>query len=786
MLKNFLGRSVVKEAGANPDFDGQMTEVRLWAGERSADEIQDNLFQRLTGQESGLLALWNFADGTARDASPHGRNGTLGGNARITESTLPTAAAQPPWSRLLVQVTDIAGGSVPNVNVRALVDGVEVGRATGDGQGNAPFSVWTAASVVDLVASSTNDLGDWQFAVPIAHYAERTNVWKLGRALHVAGRAVALDGKTPQANLVVELVKVNEASSSRGNEASSSTLNSQPSTPNSSQRLLPSAATNRVLRLDGKGSYVELPTNLLAGTSEVTYEAWLKWERFGKNPVAFVIGAPSRNLAFLIGNDNKEYFSVGDVSNGFPGADLHSPETIELHQWVHAAGVVSTNGMRLYLNGVLVSTNSYSERPFNDGEVQQAALGHVSFISLDDLQGEMDEVRLWKAARTADEIRADMLTKLTGREPGLVGIWNFDDPANPGKDSSGHGADGKLVGQAQTVVETLPLVVTGRITDGSGRGLTNAYVEVRRADGVVSRAPANAAGDYAFTIQPSERTDLFATDGEHSAFRLGFQPSGEREQRLDWALTGTGVDAGSAPSKVGRDVPIAPQRRAEDSPPYLPSATNRVLQLDGKGYFELPPNIFDELTEATVEGWVRWSKADRWNFIFFYGKASWFNFSINLSDRNELRAGVYFGSEQNSSHETLVLDFKRPNEWMHFAFVTGTGGQRLFLNGVLVGTNTFTDSFAAAPKGAMNFLGHLSGSGAEDLQGQIDEFRVWKTRRTAEEIRENLHVRLTGRSRTWRASGISMIPRIPDATLRPPRITASWLARRRRPTRRCP
>ena len=32
VLKNFLGRSVVKEAGNNPDFNGQMAEIRLWAG----------------------------------------------------------------------------------------------------------------------------------------------------------------------------------------------------------------------------------------------------------------------------------------------------------------------------------------------------------------------------------------------------------------------------------------------------------------------------------------------------------------------------------------------------------------------------------------------------------------------------------------------------------------------------------------------------------------------------------------------------------------------------------
>ena len=35
VLQNFLGRSAVRVAGNNPDFNGQMAEIRLWAGERS-------------------------------------------------------------------------------------------------------------------------------------------------------------------------------------------------------------------------------------------------------------------------------------------------------------------------------------------------------------------------------------------------------------------------------------------------------------------------------------------------------------------------------------------------------------------------------------------------------------------------------------------------------------------------------------------------------------------------------------------------------------------------------
>jgi PAS domain S-box-containing protein len=212
--------------------------------------------------------------------------------------------------------------------------------------------------------------------------------------------------------------------------------------------------------------------------------------------------------------------------------------------------VTGPGGMKLFVNGVLAGTEPYtgSFSSFTNWFGAKNSVGRDNYPNARQLIGQIDELCVWKTARTAAEIHSDMLTKLTGREPGLIGFWNFDDPANPGKDSSTNGFDGRLIGTAQTVAQDLPVVVRGRITDASGRGLNNAYVEVRRANGETSRSPAYADGNYAFTIQPSERDDLFATDGERSAYRLGFQPNGEREQRLDWVLTETGIAAPVAAS----------------------------------------------------------------------------------------------------------------------------------------------------------------------------------------------------------------------------------------------
>ena len=565
-LKNFLGRSVVKEGGGNPDFDGQMAEVRLWAGERTADEIKANLFNRLNGREAGLLALWNFADGTARDASPNGRNGALIGGARIAKETLPTASTLAPWSRLIVQVSDAAGLPLPKVDIRAEVDGVEVGRTTSDPEGFAPLSIWTTATAVDLFASSFNDFGGWQSAVPIDHYGERPYDWKLGHSLHVAGRAVALDGKTPHASLVVELVKLNAAGGTGRNGAPPEGQASEAKGPNGDQHPMSATTANRVLMLDGTNSYVELPPGIFNDLTNATVEGWIKWDSFRNC---------SRFFDFFLGGHTV------NVQNRLRDPDLWLEQDLADHpdfiqrtgalstgRWIHLAAVIGPDALKLYLNGVPAPTNLVHGNFTVPGIEHRNYLGRSNWRSLartvgyedEDFQGQMDEVRVWRGERTAAQIREDMQRHLTGSEPGLVGLWNFDDPSQPGKDSSPNGFDAKLFGQAQTVPEVLPVVLLGRITNAGGRGLTNAYVEVLWPNGETVRSFADADGYYAFLMHPSEKGDLFATDGEHSAYYLGFQPTVGREQRLDWVLNETVAPADQSPSVRGRLSSAAPER----------------------------------------------------------------------------------------------------------------------------------------------------------------------------------------------------------------------------------
>jgi len=73
------------------DFPGLIDEVRVWNYALSEEEIQENMHNPLNGNEPGLVAYWNFDDGTANDVTPNAHNGTLNGNTTVPVGSAPVA-----------------------------------------------------------------------------------------------------------------------------------------------------------------------------------------------------------------------------------------------------------------------------------------------------------------------------------------------------------------------------------------------------------------------------------------------------------------------------------------------------------------------------------------------------------------------------------------------------------------------------------------------------------------------------------------------------------------------
>ena len=71
-------------------FHGALDEIRLWNVARSPEQIRATMDATLTGNEKGLVAYWNFDDGTTSDQSGHGLSGLL---PQIAKAPRPVADA---------------------------------------------------------------------------------------------------------------------------------------------------------------------------------------------------------------------------------------------------------------------------------------------------------------------------------------------------------------------------------------------------------------------------------------------------------------------------------------------------------------------------------------------------------------------------------------------------------------------------------------------------------------------------------------------------------------------
>lgn len=111
--------------------------------------------------------------------------------------------------------------------------------------------------------------------------------------------------------------------------------------------------------------------------------------------------------------------------------------------WSHLALTYDANGgadnLKLYLNGALIaSSTANGALKTGDGLFFVGRFG----------AWDIDEVRLWNRARSANEIMQTIADALTGTEPNLAAYYNFNSTT---KDITGHGHDGLLMYQESFV-----------------------------------------------------------------------------------------------------------------------------------------------------------------------------------------------------------------------------------------------------------------------------------------------------------------------------------------------
>lgn len=191
---------------------------------------------------------------------------------------------------------------------------------------------------------------------------------------------------------------------------------------NLSQLVLPAQASkyNRCLQFDGT-NYAEASRNLIPVNGDYTVEMMVYSTDKNLNRYAHYISQGAQPAPIYIGTDPNSKIRLGDTW-------INSQQTMPNNRWVHIALVHNANNSgQLYVDGSLVqSLGSQKYDTSKNGTFTRLGSQFWSGAGGEFFAGCLDNVRIWSSARTAVQIKDNMLLAEPKNRTGLVANYNFD------------------------------------------------------------------------------------------------------------------------------------------------------------------------------------------------------------------------------------------------------------------------------------------------------------------------------------------------------------------------
>lgn len=204
------------------------------------------------------------------------------------------------------------------------------------------------------------------------------------------------------------------------------------------------------LRVSGAGHVAIGDSPSLYLDQSFTIELWFHMERL-------IPGTTFGWNQLLANNEYEIAIAAGDgriATCCYDGRSLTSlledQTQIEGRRWYHLALIHDGNSQRILLDGELDRTVG-TVKPHGDRQMD-LWLGDDPDADRP-FDGYIDEVRIWDRPLDVEEVRAYRNRVRAGTEEDLVGYWSFEglDAGGLVRDLSGHGNDGRLVGDAALV-----------------------------------------------------------------------------------------------------------------------------------------------------------------------------------------------------------------------------------------------------------------------------------------------------------------------------------------------
>ncbi|MBT4815338.1 MAG: VWA domain-containing protein, partial [Lentisphaerae bacterium] len=462
---------------------------------------------------------------------------------------------------------------------------------------------------------------------------------------------------------------------------------------------------------------------------------------------------------------------------------LVATDALTADVWYHVAGVYSqgAQSLTLYVNGAEVAVQ-------NVGALNPVAYGEqaVTQVIGSDIDGTIDEVRVWSEARTEDAISSLYATTISGSAyASLVAYYRFDDGGASVQDFAGaydtdwttnwqHAAN--RVNGAALVTATTPVTVDEQDTDGDGMpdaweltygldplvaadatgdldgdGLTNLNEYLTSNDPTVVDTDSDGQDDGIEDFDNDglnnlQEQDVYGTNpGLADTDDDGINDGNEIIGDHDADTTRVAANITSPLYSMGRVDPVTD----EATPDY----SFDLSQVSGTAYasgIRLPDGQrFNRNGGSwTLEAWIRTDLDidgggvdrgdDDGGAILSYqvdGRTA-MEIGLNGNERPYVTYDSVYGRTYTAGGDDAAVTAFANGEWRHVAGVydAQANSLTLYVDGIL----SFSQIVLEAPitgTGDLYFGGKGSGNAADRLSyGLLDEVRVWTTARTQAQI----------------------------------------------------
>lgn len=175
---------------------------------------------------------------------------------------------------------------------------------------------------------------------------------------------------------------------------------------------------------DGVNNYVSLPEMNYDFSQGITIEAWVWYDSFKSYSriIDFGDGSDGNNILFC--NEGASNTLRLRICQQSKEQAINAPGVLEIGKWIHLAATIDSSGIaKLYKNGEQIQTGEI-HLP-NTFKRTKNYIARSSWSDDSYFNGRISDLRIWKIARTAEDIKNNMYLQLTGKEVGLEGYWRL-------------------------------------------------------------------------------------------------------------------------------------------------------------------------------------------------------------------------------------------------------------------------------------------------------------------------------------------------------------------------